>query len=337
MSKKLVYKNKDIGGVMTVDIPLGCIIPFASNGALPSGFLLCDGSAVSREMYPDLFSAIGTLYGEGDGETTFNLPNLIDGRFLEGTTSAGTSKSAGLPNIEGHIAAGGFSTSNSSFTSALENNAPTGAFSPVSYSSALQSPTQVATNVFSADFDASDSNPIYGNSTTVQPSSVTVRYIIKAFDSQTRDSALIDITQYANALNQKMTHDEPYTDNFCIIYPNGGSESSPANVAAGNRYIEANPFPGYAVECKAEVYYSNQWGAVGWYTWRAGTNSSDSYSCGICVNQLNDSNIIVQTGKTNPVLFYSSITGNPFGSDTIVVNSAPCRIKVWKIGKISQS
>lgn len=42
----------------------------------PSGFLVCDGSAVSRSTYSALFSAIGTSFGSGDGSSTFNLPNL---------------------------------------------------------------------------------------------------------------------------------------------------------------------------------------------------------------------------------------------------------------------
>lgn len=41
-------------------------------------WLLCDGSAVSRTIYSDLFAIIGTTYGEGDGSTTFNLPNVVD-------------------------------------------------------------------------------------------------------------------------------------------------------------------------------------------------------------------------------------------------------------------
>lgn len=41
-----------------------------------TGFLLCDGAAVSRAKYADLFAAIGTTYGVGDGSTTFNLPDL---------------------------------------------------------------------------------------------------------------------------------------------------------------------------------------------------------------------------------------------------------------------
>lgn len=42
----------------------------------PSGWLLCDGSAVSRTAYAELFAAISTTYGTGDGSTTFNLPDM---------------------------------------------------------------------------------------------------------------------------------------------------------------------------------------------------------------------------------------------------------------------
>lgn len=45
-------------------------------GSAPNGYLLCDGSAVSRSVYAGLFAVIGVLYGAGDGSTTFNLPNL---------------------------------------------------------------------------------------------------------------------------------------------------------------------------------------------------------------------------------------------------------------------
>lgn len=56
---------------------IGEIIQFAGSTA-PEHYLLCDGSAVSRTVYADLFSVIGTSYGDGDGTTTFNLPNLVD-------------------------------------------------------------------------------------------------------------------------------------------------------------------------------------------------------------------------------------------------------------------
>lgn len=60
----------------------GSIITYVSTTP-PTGHLYCDGSAVSRTTYETLFVAIGTTYGEGDGSTTFNVPDLR-GRFLRG-------------------------------------------------------------------------------------------------------------------------------------------------------------------------------------------------------------------------------------------------------------
>lgn len=60
-------------------------MPFAGSTA-PQGYLLCDGSAVSRTDYADLFTAIGTLYGAGDGITTFNVPDL-SGRVVIGVSN----------------------------------------------------------------------------------------------------------------------------------------------------------------------------------------------------------------------------------------------------------
>lgn len=53
----------------------GFIYPLAS-AVVPEGFLLCDGAAYARSEYPELFAAIGTMYGSGDGSTTFNVPDL---------------------------------------------------------------------------------------------------------------------------------------------------------------------------------------------------------------------------------------------------------------------
>lgn len=55
--------------------PIGSIQAYGGSTA-PTGWLMCDGSAVSRSTYAMLFSVIGTTYGEGDGSTTFNLPDL---------------------------------------------------------------------------------------------------------------------------------------------------------------------------------------------------------------------------------------------------------------------
>lgn len=59
----------------------GFIFPYAGGGT-PPGFLLCDGSAVSRTTYARLFAVIGTTYGAGDGSTTFNLPDSRGRAFI---------------------------------------------------------------------------------------------------------------------------------------------------------------------------------------------------------------------------------------------------------------
>lgn len=63
-------------------VPTGSVFYFAANSA-PTGYLACDGSAVSRSTYAALFAVTGTAYGPGDGSTTFNLPDLR-GVFIRG-------------------------------------------------------------------------------------------------------------------------------------------------------------------------------------------------------------------------------------------------------------
>ena len=65
--------------------PTGTVLPFAGQ-TIPNGFLLCDGRAVSRTTYAGLFAVIGTIYGSGDGSTTFNLPDMR-GRVAVGLDS----------------------------------------------------------------------------------------------------------------------------------------------------------------------------------------------------------------------------------------------------------
>jgi len=68
------------GTILTV--PAGAVFYLATSTA-PTGYLKANGAAVSRTTYADLFAAVGTTYGSGDGSTTFNLPDLR-GEFLRG-------------------------------------------------------------------------------------------------------------------------------------------------------------------------------------------------------------------------------------------------------------
>jgi|SRR5215831_3393306 len=62
----------DVGSVVE---PPGTVVMYAGSSA-PSGWLICSGQAVSRTTYAALFAAIGTVYGTGDGSTTFNVPSM---------------------------------------------------------------------------------------------------------------------------------------------------------------------------------------------------------------------------------------------------------------------
>ena len=77
-------------------VPPGTVLATARSSA-PTGYLLCDGAAVSRSTYSDLFSAISTTYGTGDGSSTFNLPDLR-GRVAVGKDDMGGSAAGNITN-----------------------------------------------------------------------------------------------------------------------------------------------------------------------------------------------------------------------------------------------
>ena len=74
-------------------LPAGVTLPYGGASA-PSGYLLCDGSAISRTTYAGLFAILSTTYGVGDGSTTFNLPDLRQ-RFPMGKAVSGTGSTLG--------------------------------------------------------------------------------------------------------------------------------------------------------------------------------------------------------------------------------------------------
>lgn len=172
VADSVVWENVSGRPDLSALIPPGTIIHYAGR-TVPSGWLICNGANVSRTDYAALFAAIGTIYGAGNGSTTFGLPNL-NGRFLKGTTytgSVGTYHSAGLPNITGQI-----------------NKLPTpwngllyeqnGALKPVNVGDTAYTGHNNGSN-YRLEFDASGANEIYGNSTTVQPPSMALLPCIK--------------------------------------------------------------------------------------------------------------------------------------------------------------
>lgn len=81
--KKVMYMDNQLSGSLGYEnVPVGTMFQFSSD-VIPVGYLLCDGSAISRTDYAALFAVIGTTYGSGDGSTTFNIPDMR-GKFAEG-------------------------------------------------------------------------------------------------------------------------------------------------------------------------------------------------------------------------------------------------------------
>mgnify|MGYP000919683721 CR=1 FL=1 len=83
MGANIQIGGSDLSSTLLSAAPIGTILNYAAETA-PLGWLICDGSAISRTTYVNLFTAISTAWGIGDGSSTFNLPNL-QGAFLRGT------------------------------------------------------------------------------------------------------------------------------------------------------------------------------------------------------------------------------------------------------------
>lgn len=89
-------------------VPTGSVFTMATS-TVPSGYLECDGTAVSRTTYADLFAAIGTTWGSGNGSTTFNVPDLRgefvrgwdNGRGVDSSRSFASSQAQSTENLDG--------------------------------------------------------------------------------------------------------------------------------------------------------------------------------------------------------------------------------------------
>ncbi len=125
-------------------------------------------------------------------------------------------------------------------------------------------------------------------------------------------------TSYANQQTQLQSID------FVYLYPNGGSQGTPANVATNSRYTLTNPWPGYPVLMQPELLISGTWQYPGWSYASAGTGAY-GVSCGMFGDTL-----VVQTGSAG-VSGTSSQAGGSGGLISPVTAAIPCRVKAWRI------
>lgn len=138
------------------------------------GYFLCNGQAVSRTEYADLFAVIGTNFGIGDNNSTFNVPDYR-GCFLRafGGDSAldmYTKQAMGAPNITGNIPV---------TAAAIANLNPNGAFSKTNTRANGDDHTGGTNTATQIKFDASASNSVYGAASEIRPVNYAVNFFIK--------------------------------------------------------------------------------------------------------------------------------------------------------------
>lgn len=198
-NKKIAYNATVINNQYSM--PVGSIIPFGSND-IPTGYLMCDGSEISKTDYVDLYKVIGNSFGTPTSNTVFKLPDLRN-KFVQGAdNNIGTVKEAGLPNITGSFVPGSVPANHANYAK--------GAFKGLtSTADAVCSPVSKTSPDYGYSFDANKSNSIYGNSNTVQPPAVCIVYIIKA--------TLIDDTGSGSVNNYQHLENKPTINGVELI------------------------------------------------------------------------------------------------------------------------
>jgi len=130
---------------INISVPAGTVIYTAQNTA-PDGYIKANGATISRSTYADLFSAIGTTFGAGDGSSTFVIPDLRgefirawdDGRGIDSGRAYGTAQGEGLPAMRGEIYDSHGRAAMNTTTFGSGNNVFESTGSNSSYRSALQ-------------------------------------------------------------------------------------------------------------------------------------------------------------------------------------------------------
>ena len=167
-------------------IPTATIVPWSS-ASVPSGFLECNGQAVSRTTYAALFAIVSTTYGVGDGSSTFNVPDLQDNVAVgkSGTKSLASTGGANTVTSTGNV---GGSTANATLSEAqLASHAhpgggTTGISGPPqgnSYNTRFYNPTDTGATGSGTGHSHNMSANFSGDATSVLQPYLTIIYIIK--------------------------------------------------------------------------------------------------------------------------------------------------------------
>jgi microcystin-dependent protein len=165
-------------------IPTATIVPWSAS-SVPTGFLECNGAAVSRSTYSALFAIVGTTYGAGDGSSTFLLPDIQDNVPLgkSGTKALASTGGANTVASTGNV---GGSTANATLSTAqLASHSHTGgggggqAVSVAPEASALSSSPSTGSTGSGTGHSHNMSATFSGDATSVLQPYIAVIYIIK--------------------------------------------------------------------------------------------------------------------------------------------------------------
>lgn len=195
------YIENAIQGAVAGDtLPVGSIMPFGGE-TVPDNYLLCDGQAVSRTTYAQLFSVIGTSYGVGDGSTTFNLPDLR-GRVPVGYDSTQTEF-----NSTGKTGGEKTHTLTVAEMPAHQHKMPIDSYVDTDAQTNSQRGGHVSSGTAGVQYNTTSAGG--GQPHNILQPYITQKYIIKAFQ------AAGTVAQIVN------THDISSTDAYSASYING--------------------------------------------------------------------------------------------------------------------
>lgn len=298
----LDYDNERIatgGGAPTGDTyPIGAIAPYGGNTA-PANWLICDGSAISRVTYADLFSVIGTSFGSGDGSTTFNLPDLRSkvplGKDSRDTDFDTIGETIGNKN---HNHAGGdliacYNPYNAYGNITVRTKQVTTDWDVEKYANESK-------EYISGGGGSNIGTAVIGNtsnSNSLQPSLVT-NYIIKAFQS----SGVV-----ANVANTKSTSN---TDTYSCNYINSFDKYSTSETKTSKVWIDNKP-----------IYRKVATGTI-----QAGGGTYPHVATGITnIDKVTNTHLIVNYGENNQYYGSSLVYYLDKNSDNDIIFISPDR------------
>jgi len=185
---KYDYSGASLAGIE--GIPTATIVPW-STASVPSGFLECNGQAVSRSTYSALFAIVGTTYGAGDGSSTFALPDLADKCCVSNSNNKALASTGGAETVESTGNVGG-STANAALSTPqlashghpdAQGPGPGSHFNGPTAAWNLQAGSQGNSNSGSAGSGGGHSHNMsanfVGDATSVVQPYLTIMYIIK--------------------------------------------------------------------------------------------------------------------------------------------------------------